>query len=165
MKKKRKKKGQIFRVVLGRTECGPLLVTSDMFFVAICLLPFPTCTAALSIYFNSLNSRSLVELLILSPLSWVLVLEKKENVWKSVVCRGNKIVFLCLLRCMIFLSGRHPRRVSPQPCSWFNFLCVFVVAALCFSFELNSRAYFAARGFLVGLQGTCNAGVFFRSCW
>ena len=45
------------------------------------------------------------------------------------------------------------------------FCAFFVVAALCFSFESNSCPYFAARGFLVGLQGTCNAGVFFRSCW
>ena len=66
---------------------------------------------------------------------------------------------------MIFLSARHPRRVSPQPSSWFNFLCIFVVAALCFSVELNLRPCFAARGFLVGLRGTCNAGVFFRSSW
>ena len=45
------------------------------------------------------------------------------------------------------------------------FCAFFVVAALCFSFELNLRPYFAARGFLVALRGTCNAGVFFRSCW
>ena len=71
------KKGQIFRVDFGwpgRTERGALPVTSHMFFLAICLLRFPTCTAALPIYLNSLNSRSLVELLILNPLSWVLVL-------------------------------------------------------------------------------------------
>ena len=48
---------------------------SHTFFVAICLLRFPTCTAALPIYLNSLNSRSLVELSILNPLSWVLVLK------------------------------------------------------------------------------------------
>ena len=51
-----------------------LPVTSHTFFVVICLLRFPTCTAALPIYLNSLNSRSLVELSILNPLSWVLVL-------------------------------------------------------------------------------------------
>ena len=79
---------------------------------------------------------------------------------------GTKLfLFAFFVGCMIFLSGRHPRRVSPQPSSCFNFLCVFVVEALCFSFELNSCPYFAARGFLVGLRGTCNAGVFFRSCW
>ena len=84
----------------------------------------------------------------------------------SPLCRGNKLfLFAFFVGCMIFLSARHPRRVSPQPSSWFNFLCVFVVAALCFSFELNLRPYFAARGFLVGLRSTCNAGVFFRSCW
>ena len=69
---------KIFRVDLGwpgRTERGALPVTSHMFFVAICLLRIPTCTAALPIYLNSLNSRSLVELPILNPLPWVLVLK------------------------------------------------------------------------------------------
>ena len=79
------------------------------------------------------------------------------------MCRLNKIVFCLLSSLHDLLSARHPRRVSPQPSSWFNFLCVFVVAALCFSFESNSCPYFAACGFLVGLRGSCNAGVFFRS--
>ena len=86
---------------------------------------------------------------------------------KSVVCRGNKIVFVCLLRWLhdLFVC------TSPASCLASTIQLVqfsvrfFVVAALCFSFELNSRPYFAARGFLVGLRGTCNAGVFFRSCW
>ena len=53
------------------------------------------------------------------------------------MCRGNKIVFVCLLRCMIFLSASHPRRVSPQPSSWFNFLCVFCCCGSVFFFRVE----------------------------
>ena len=91
---------------------------------------------------------------------------KLVNVWKSVVCRGNKIVLVCLLRCMIFFCLHVTRVVSRLNHPAGSIFCAFfVVEALCFSFELNLRPYFAAHGFLVGLRGTCNAGVFFRSCW
>ena len=81
------------------------------------------------------------------------------------MCGRNKIVFVCLLRSMIFFVCTLPASCLASTIQLVQFLCVFVVEALCFSFELNSRPYFAARGFLVALRGTCNAGVFFRSCW
>ena len=46
-----------------------------------------------------------------------------------------------------FLTAHHPRSVSPQPSSWFNFLCVFVVAALCFSFECEFMSLFCCAWF------------------
>ena len=47
--KKEEKKNQTKNGWPGRTERGALPVTSHMFFVAICLLRFPTCTVALPI--------------------------------------------------------------------------------------------------------------------
>ena len=39
---------------------------------------------------------------------------------------GTKLfLFAFFVGCMIFLSARHPRRVSPQPSSWVQFFCAF----------------------------------------
>ena len=48
---------------------------------------------------------------------------------------------------MIFLSARHPRRVSPQPSSWFNFLCVFVVCGSVFFFRIEFMSLFRCSRF------------------